>query len=547
MLKSNKRLTGWLINDLDKLKNFGPVLLWVAVIITATLYAAIKTMIFNDADILYEAGDSAGDALQVRIGLSNGWFTTGHHTDTGVAHPGPFSLWVKAAAELMAPLFGVKTLWMSVVLFSAIKALAVTTAGAAVGKVLGSKAAGFSFIVIAFSGEWIKISDPVGVGMQTIGIWLVIASAATSLTALRGAMGFLPIAIFATGAAMHAHTTIFPAASAVFLMLTVLLLQQFHQRARVKWLSLVIWIIFVTPLIIRVFVEPGWPLNYKKAMENRKNATSEMFYPRERFELLGERMELSTNNSILALIIVVIVATVAIILFKKWRLAITSFIIFGIWAIATALLSPQNQQFATELYWITGWWAFCVSLGGAVIVALLLRVLPKIASPLAASAAVGMIFASVGVTFAAQISGTVGVDGSYVSELAGIVEKRADGKKIGVIIDRDWLAVEMGLILELDRRGGNFCVIVPKSRFTGDQELKQFISTKMLCPTKPEGEELVVSSQNDESEVKDIWYRQVSKPLSTVMKPNFVAGSPNCDPREVNEYPRCGKKADENI
>ena len=524
----------------------GNAFLWMGVVVAVSVLAAVQTMTSNDATALFEAGDSAGDALQVRRGLSSGWFATGHHTDTGVAHPGPFVLWLKAVAELLAPHLGVTTLWLSVVIFSAVKATAVTAAGAAVARTLDRNASGFTFVVVVFSGGWLGMTDPVGVGMQTIGIWLVIAAAASATAALRGSTGFLPVGMIAVGAAMHAHTTIFPGAALVFAILTWSMIKRWRSRRPTWWLALGAWSLFTIPLLVRMIIEPGWPLNYREAVKSRVESTTDAEVTRAPFELLGQRMDLPPDRAFIALVAMVAVAAIVTVAFKRWRTAMIPLLIFGIWSVVVALVSPQNQRDATELWWITGWWAFCVGLVGAALVALIIHFLPGFVSALAAGLAGGMMLAAAVPVFAAPISGTVGVDGSYVSTLADTVVERAGGRPVAVVIDRGWLSVEMGLVLELDRRGTNFCVLAPEGRIP-DQELNQFIPTEMHCPTVPSGEFLVASSLNEQSAIGDIWYRQEMDPTTIAIHPSFVAGAPLCDPRERADYPLCdqgGQPAD---
>jgi hypothetical protein len=516
---------------------------WVVVAVVLSIGAVSRVASRNDLRGLHEAGDSAGDALQARLGLANFWFPTGHHTDVGVAHPGPFALWVKAAAELLSPVTGLSVLGMTLVLFTALKVLFTVIGAAGVASFTRKPVAGLVFCITVLSGGWVAQFDAVAVGLQSLPIWPFIALVPAAVALARGDLRFLPLTLFVAGAAMHIHTVSAPAGGAVFLYGVWKLLQRRRARDTRWWSSLGIAAVFSVPLLARVVTEPGWPLSYREAAGNRVDSIQMGNVERPRFQLLADRLDVGVGVVFPTLLAAVVTAVVIMSISRRWREAMIPVLIVAGWAAAVAWLSPPDQQYGTELYWISGWWASMAGLGAASLSVLMFFLIPK---SLSKGASAGALLVAALVTFSVapplfeqKISGTVGIDGTHIPALIDAIVENADGRLVAVGIENRWLEVEMGLVLELDRLNIPHCLALG-TVFNEDQ-MALFFNPDRYCATLT-GEELLVGSVREPSDrLAEVWYTQEFRTDTGAMHPYFSFGIPACSPRNDQglPYPRC--------
>jgi hypothetical protein len=505
--------------------------------------ALINVAKSNNLSQLYEAGDSAGDALQARLGLANFWFFTGHHTDVGVAHPGPFALWLKAAAEVIAPFTGFSVLGMSLAIFTIIKVVFVIIGAAGVASFTKKPIAGLVFSIIVLSGGWVLLLDAVAVGLQSLPIWPFIALVPTAMALARGDYRFLPLTIFVSGAAMHIHSVSAPAGALIFFYGLWKLFQRRIQRDFNWWSSALIALIFAVPLLSRLVSEPGWPLSIRDAVNSRVDNIENNNVERLRFQLLAERLALDVDHVFIALLLAVILSFIIFIFSKVWREAMIPFIIVAGWAAGVAWLSPPDQATGTELYWISGWWASFVGVVFGIITATIFSFLPK---SLKSGASIGSIIVAVVLAlstiptvFDGKISGTVGVDGGYVPALVDAVVENADGRLVVVGIDNRWLEVEMGLVLELDRLKIPHCLLLGSIHNTKQMDL--FFKSERFCGPLTGDELLVGSVREPTDKLLEVWYTQEYRIDTGAMHPYFSFGIPLCSPNNEQRlpYPSC--------
>ena len=220
--------------------------------------------------------------------------------------------------------------------------------------------------------------------------------------------------------------------------------------------------VFAVPLAVRVFAEPGWPLSYRTAVANRVTGAENV--PRAPYELLAERMQVDVAHAFVYLTMTLVIPSIIFVMRRRWRVAMIPFIVFAAWAVAVALLSPQNQRQATELWWVTGWWSMACGAVAALAITMVVSRLPRFVDVAAAAAGAGFVLAAAGSLFTGAISGSVGVDGSYVPDAVRTIEERSDGRRVAVLVRSQWLMVEMGLVLALARAGRDYCVLLARSR-----------------------------------------------------------------------------------
>lgn len=346
---------------------------WIAwALITAYIaYNALSAILGNPVvvgDTWFENGDAAGDALQARRALSDHWLITGHHTDVDVPHPGPFLLLIKAAAELIAPATNTPVLTITLGAYTLVKILTLSAGGALIAHAVRLPAAAPAAVAVILGGPWLLTMDPVGVSNPQMTAWFAIGFGGASLALACGhRYALVPLALF-SGAISHAHTPSAPVGAAGLALVLITLIRKRRNRDVTWWTSAGISAAFLLPLLLRAALEFPWPLTYLTAAQNRM-ANVNGGNPRPRFDLLGEYLGYD-GTLIMVFLGGIALAGVAFLLtrFSRGRRTGTSaLVVLSGWAAVTAWISPPQQDWATELWWIAGVVAFFAASAAAVV------------------------------------------------------------------------------------------------------------------------------------------------------------------------------------
>jgi hypothetical protein len=442
------------------------------------------------ANVIYEAGDSAGDMLQVRRATEQGWFTTGHHSDVGVHHPGPFGLWVKALTDVLHRAgVGGSTYALTMSLFLGLRLSCIAIAAAAIGRIASSRIIGWAAalgvaLMLGFEVSVIGL-DLQGATIHFLSPWSVLLTltGAALAAAKRGTPHLL---ILGAGVTAHVHAPSFPlGAGGLVLGGLALLAAGTSPRTRVTGYAL--WAVFVVPLCARVVLEPGFPFNYLAAVGRRRDiATSNT--GRTALEGLGGILDLPT---VVLLAGVLLPAVLGAYLWRHGRTPALTLIAASAWAGIVLVVSPRQDRAANELIWIAGMLMF----SGAVTVAAVAKVLGatltrsfgKLATPAARTIAAGVagtLLLAVTATATArslpeQLPRSGGSDGRHVPVFAGALTDDANGRPFAlVLVDPNWFTTASGLLLELERRNVPFCVAANSAFNTA---LETFVSARMRC------------------------------------------------------------------
>lgn len=441
--------------------------------------------------VIHEAGDSAGDMLQVSRALERRWYVTGHHSDVGVHHPGPFGLWLKTVASVLHDAgIGGSVYAMVMSMFVGLRLTAVAITGYLFRKITGSKLSGWAAALGAaaavgmMEGYFSKL-DMNGSVIHFLSPWavLVLLTGALALACGRGGPNFL---IAASGVAAHLHTPSFPLGiTALLLGAGALIIRRGDALARRSGIALMA--LFVVPFGVRVFAEPGFPLNYIEAARYRREIAGTANGSTGLDKLVAySGLPLWALSAALLLPVLLAVPFLRRNPFASLALAAGTF-----WAAATIVASPAQKIVGTELVWISGVIIFAWSAAGAGIVMLATRLMQKVPVSerlqgvtrdvggwVIGAALLALTTLTVNGILPENLSTGGGVDGQHVSVMADSVVERSGGKPFALVLDEPtWLSSSSGVLLELERRNEIFCIITNLPR----SALDTFIGEGTYC------------------------------------------------------------------
>lgn len=429
--------------------------------------------------VLHEAGDSAGDMLQVSRALERRWYTTGHHSDVGVHHPGPFGLWLKTVASALYDAgIGGSVYAMVMSMFLGLRLTAVAITGYLFTRITGSKLSGWAAALGAatavgmMEGYFSKL-DMNGSAIHFLSPWAVLILLAGALAFACGRCGpnFL---IASSGIAAHLHTPSFPLGiTALLLGAGALIIRRGDRRPRRSGIALMV--IFAVPFGVRVFAEPGFPLNYIEAARYRREIAGTANGSTGLDKLVAySGLPLWALSAALLLPVLL-----AVPFLRRNPFASLALIAGTFWAAVTVMASPAQEIVGTELVWISGVIIFAWSAAGAGIVTLATRLLEKVPAGgrlqgvargvsgwVIGAALLTLTVLTVNGILPENLSTGGGVDGQHVSAMADFVVERSGGEPFAFILtEPTWLSSSSGVLLELERRNEIFCVItnLPRS------------------------------------------------------------------------------------
>lgn len=422
---------------------------------------------------LWETYDAAGTSLQVEQNWANSWYS-GHHTNTGVRHPGPAFLFLVLAGTGISAASGglVAPLGAQVALLSLVKVGCVVGAATLVGRALRSWTAGPLFLLVLASvsllGPWDGqdlswsawgLLDFAGRGLQTPGASLTLLALAAAFAWVRRDP-VASIALALSGALLlhvHAGSMLLGGAALTAGVFSAWTARRVHTP--IWFATLAVSAIAVLPLAARVFREPGWPLTYMTAISARHDQRLEQEAGAP-FAALGHLVGVPASLVLVALGAGAI-AGVVLLVKKRWRAGATLTSVSAS-ILATVLLAPHNQVAAPELMWIGGVSAFLIGMLVSAGVAVLARQSLSASGDLVLGLSLTpLVLLSWGVALPGQITNTAGPPGRYVPEAADAIV--AETETIRWVLDEDWMEHSAGILLELHRRGTAYCVIPDSS------------------------------------------------------------------------------------
>lgn len=436
---------------------------------------------------LWEVGDLAGDALQARLMLSDGVLLTGHHSDVGVAHPGPAGLLLKALAELVSGVLpGLSTYAVVLVLLVLVRLVLLLWAARVVAVFFSSPVAGVAFAVVVVGLASRPALDPFSIWLHFLLVWML-PPLVVALLAVRSVPSALPLLVVSSGVAAHLHAPAFPVA---LLVLSFALAVAWGGRDRSGWWPLVVGGLLVVPLLARVVVGWPWPLSYVAAAGSRLQSRAGDPVVMPWLHSLGSFSGLTPSVAFGVLLVGAVVPAALLVreVVRAGRAADVLRERGGMLLLAlacgagllVALTSFRDQVFASELLWVAGLVQGLVGLGAALLVALLLRMVPPVrggvplrlpVALLTATLLVGVVPLGVTPDLGARLQARHGgFDMGYVAGAAdAFVASGADGLRVS---GADLVVVSLGLMLELERRSVPFCLAYPRG-MAG--EVEQFL------------------------------------------------------------------------
>lgn len=448
--------------------------------------------------VLYEAADSAGDMLQVSRALERRWYLTGHHSDVGVHHPGPFGLWFKTVASTLHRAgFGGSVYAVAMSVFLGLRLAALALASAAFARLTGSRLAGWCAalglaVVLAYEGDVTGL-DLNGSGIHFLSPWavLLLLTGALLLVTGRGGPNLL---LLGSGVAAHVHTPSFPlGVTGLVFAAAALCAKSVPRRARRSGFALLA--VFSVPLLVRMFAEPGFPFSYVAAASRRRDLASS---PTGRTALEG-LVGIVDVPRVVLLCALAFPCVLAAFTWRRNRPASLALAAGTFWSVVVVTVSPSQDRVATELVWIAGVVLFFFAVVGAGVVLLAGRLLDRLLPDegawrpvrigLAAVVASLLLVAVLGVTNAAlppELSTGGGADGRHVPVLVDAMLEEAGGRPFALVLaEPNWFSTSSGVLLELERRGERFCVAANGAY---EQALATFLSENRRC--NPDGTSL---------------------------------------------------------
>jgi len=436
--------------------------------------------------------------LQVSRALERRWYLTGHHSDVGVHHPGPFGLWFKTfASTLHRAGFGGSVYAVVMSMFLGLRLVALALVSAAFARLAGSRLAGWCAalglaVVLANEGDVTGL-DLNGSGIHYLSPWavLLLLTGALLLATGRGGPNLL---ILGAGAAAHVHTPSFPlGVTGLAFAAAALCAKSTPRRARLS--GSVLLAVFCVPLVVRVFTEPGFPFSYVAAA-SRRRALASSTTGRTALEGLAGIIDVPRVVLLCALVFPCVLAAFV---WRRNRPASLALAAGTFWSLVVVTVSPPQNRVATELVWIAGVVLFFFAAVGAAVVfltgRLLDRLLPDegawrpVRAGLVVVAATLQLTAALGMTNAAlppELSTSGGADGRHVPVLVDAIEARAGGRSFALVFaEPNWFSTSSGVLLELERRGERFCVTANGAY---EQALTTFLSDDRRCD--PDGKSL---------------------------------------------------------
>ena len=528
----------------------------VGVFVLAFALQAARVRTGLPSVVVYEGADAAGDMLQVQRALSRGWFLTGHHTDVGAAHPGPFALWVKALVDWVCRRgVGSSTYALTMLAFVAVRALIVTAAAWAVGLATRSRIAGLLFGVgVLTTGNGI-VTDNVGATIHHLTSWTLMLLLASAIAHARAGRRVLPLLTLAAGMAAHLHTPLFALGVISLLVVLMLLWQQRRERTPVFYVSSGLWLLFVTPLVVRAIVQPGFPYSYVAAARNRTDEARDI-NGRSALDTISSNLHIPVT-AIVGMLLACLVLGVGLLLRRR---------ISGIVVVTTALyaglviaVSPPQSRVATELTWILGlgmFWRGMLYTAPVVIGALLwnqvrsrrddIHELVRSRSALVSGAMLLASFAVLGglyptalqQAFALPLSTSGGTSGAYAPALVDAMLEASDTQPLLLILGNRWFELGAAPLLELERRDAAYCVVVPTPFL---ESLDLFLPPERLCSPGVTGVAFVLDNtgQNPGIPQQRLVFRQVTETYSPDGTPVVVTAWMASCTRGDTLYPAC--------
>ena len=460
---------------------------WVLPAILFAIYVRHLTHTGLLGEVLYESGDSAGDMLQVERSLERGWFSTGHHSDVGVHHPGPFALWLKAAANMLYT-FGIggSVYATTMSLFLGIRIAFLAVIGWAFARASSSHIVGWSSVLgitllLNYRGTVYGL-DWQGSTIHFMSVWavLLMLSGALLLASGRGGAHLL---IIGAGITAHVHTPIFPLGVLSLFIVALAMLRSFSS-SRLKISMWGLWLIFVVPLVARVFLEPGWPLSYARAVSRRKQL-AETLSGSSPLDSLSRVINLPAP---LLIVLLALPALGALYVWRRGREAAFVLAASSLWAAIVLIVSPSQDRVATELVWITGLLLFSAAALLAALASVFVKIFHKIRglrrywfvtvlNILVSAALLAAISVSITGVLPTSISDSGGGDGQHVPIFADTIAATGEPFVL-VLTDPFWFTTSSGVLLELNRRGLEFCIV---TLTTIRRDLDTFQAPEKFC------------------------------------------------------------------
>jgi len=454
--------------------------------------------------LLHEAGDSAGDALQVRRGLEDRWFPVGVHTDTGHPHPGPAGLWVKALATLAhrAGLGGSE--YATILLtFSVLRVVFLVAAMRAVAVSFNSRLAGVALGLGALL--WMPVEqsmrlDPGGAALHFFLPFPVLLLFA-ELVRCGATKRVTPTLALAAGVVAHLHTPTLTVGLSALALVGYYQWKERAERDRRWWWTSAVWCLFVLPLVARIVTDPGFPFFYYESVGNRREGIAASGAPvRPRFATLTDFIG---TPAALTVSLLCVASALVIALFVRRRAwpALVTFTGITLYSAALLVVSPPQQQLATELIWFGGYALFA---RGAIVVTLLLvgraawgqlgralaknsvahgRAIPTVTAIAGFFLGGILLGGATGELYDRPVSTSGGEEGTYIPAMLHAVTEQADGREIVLRLGTDWISTSAGLLLALERTGTPYCVDAEPWLRARDRDFEDFLTPDRLCAT----------------------------------------------------------------
>jgi hypothetical protein len=428
-----------------------------------------------------EAGDVAGDALQVSKALIEGWFITGHHTDVGVSHPGPFGLWVKASAHWLHDRGVGETPFAATTAALSIWRVAIlVAAGWLFGASLRSRTAGVLFTLttaVTFASFFRSVPNTPMLHFFSPYPLLLLLCAALAWS--RGVTWAGVWFALAAGMVSHLHTPSMPLG---VLGLVVVGACAIKSHRTTQWRTAgAVGVLFAVPLVARVVLEPGFPFNYAAASSGRIAQRKASPEPYARFQFLGE--QLSTDGStVFVALVAASMLLVAAAIRRSWRVTALTLLVPVGYAVAVIATSYPHQRFASELLWVPGLWVFLLAGAVATVPGLVSRAIHPLLDVAAAAACLPAAIAAIVLLLGTPL--LVWFDDGFVRPAADAVEavEQVNMAPLALAVDsRSWVPAGAAVTLELQRRKVPFCLISADGADDFTKVLLTFVPHAAMC------------------------------------------------------------------
>jgi hypothetical protein len=270
--------------------------------------------------------------------------------------------------------------------------------------------------------------------------------------------------------------------------------------------------LFVTPLVVRVFAQPGFPYSYVSAVRNR-TAEARDVNGRSALETVAAHLHVPVIV-VIGMLVGCLVLGIGLLLRRH-----VSGVVIAVTALYAGLVisvSPPQSRVATELAWILGLGMFWrgVFYASPVIISSILwkrvwsrrvgeRDLATSKPVLRRSAGLVLSLAvlvalypmALRQAFTLPLSTSGGTPSEHVPSLVDAMLEATDDQPLMLVLGNRWFALGAAPLLELERRDADYCVVVPTPFL---ESFDTFLPSDRLCQPKVAGTAFVLDDSGQD-------------------------------------------------